>query len=165
LFARRLPRQQHQRTGQCNRSRAVWVPLERALALAQQNGQPHGIQFSKVLYYTYVCTCVYMCAYMSHTHTQGNLYRYRLRFFALCHGGPDGPELRSWKDETSFRQKQEPDKLIYLAGCRQLFLIFLLLFLILFSFSATRARQDYLPRRRQVTVSHKSSVKRLHRVA
>ena len=36
----------------------------------------------------------------------GNLYRYRLRFFALSHGGAEGkgPELRLWKDETRYRQ-------------------------------------------------------------
>jgi len=36
----------------------------------------------------------------------GNLYRYRLRFFALSHGraGGQGPELRLWKDETRYRQ-------------------------------------------------------------
>jgi hypothetical protein len=35
------------------------------------------------------------------------------------HGGQggNGPELRTWKDETRFRQKQEPDKIIYLEGC------------------------------------------------
>ena len=28
-----------------------------------------------------------------------------------------GPELRLWKDETRYRQMQDPDKTIFLSGC------------------------------------------------
>jgi len=57
--------------------------------------------------------------WLKHGIPMGNYYRFRLRFFALSHGraGGMGPHLRSWKDETRYRQKQEPDKIIFLSGC------------------------------------------------
>ena len=40
-----------------------------------------------------------------------------MRGYSHGQAGGNGPELRSWKDETRYRHKEAPDKVIYLAGC------------------------------------------------